>query len=1482
MSESSSRRRSNSGNKGRLNGPSNGSEGRRSEGNYNSNGHRSKGKAYQRTGSFDNVRSIVKEEGRMARNLVTWNVPVDSDDSDGQGQGQGHQVRPKRKTRAYTPSKSSTPKSPKKLSGLSSSDNKSSSSGESRAGDKSSSCSEKRMKKVDMRARYWAFLFDNLQRAVDEIYQTCEIDESIVECKEVIMILKSATQDFEALIKRINVQKDFENADENNKPTSLVWEVRKSLSSPAKNRTPSWPGDARLPTNRRPRSLAWEVRKSSPHRITGTASPVDARDRQTPSPVNRSLNFSVQEKDKLSAVQPVPTTTSGPSWADRVKGRQVVKPVAVMAPSHPVETPPTDDIKNKKNEELTQAAIKEEAIKESQKEDEEGWETVHRGKPNRCRPSSGKSSGHQRAITTRVTGNKSTRRERADSEKENKPEGLKETTSNIEIKEQGKSDEILRSLPKPNIQDDDPAILETGKEEPLISPTEPGSKPVVEDEEVLAVELEKDDSSDPDDDDEKTLTEQLEKYEEEAEAEAQKLEQVQDEAIAEAIAAEETLSKQIEEEENKVILVETDEGESDLGNTLSSMESSQRTLDWNDVTAEFERYSVMSWAELVDDNLESREPGHALHMHEKLSSPSRKRSKAESQKRHEERQAKAQRKREQVQDEKNQKLKMLHEKIEEVRKWKNYLLTQKKIQLEDKQRRAEEKRQKQLQMVVKKAQEEEAKANEIAFINSLEASNKRHDILARHQGHEARYNDILEERQRKNEEKAAKEEAVQERKKHIEEARQAKMEAIQKHRKDQEEKMNQMKDQRDLAREIAAKEKARDREERLSALQAAQQAKEEEIQKKIQQRHDETMKRHTQLMEQKREKAIELSMLRHYKTSDVAPQQKPYSKKMFCSLCNVLIPSEVYLLSHLRGRSHREIVLKENKGVPMTEDEMENFALKAVVEATTGHSDPKEMAEKERQRACKKRARKLRQRMTSRGKEYENNLPSKLQVPDSQHKAKLQKLIKDMNKYLQQQSGVSLWDKTKVSALDRALGEISRIMEKRDQADQIALRCFGGLSTLSRVLLLIDTSNHGKSNPVPIRTMCSAATAFRLTCRNCYDNCQYILYSSKLGPIVELLMHQLHPQSQDDSDSTKETSEMAKKTDINPLTGCLLQLLTSILHCLIRQKRSVSSTDSKSTSSAKQKQADTFDQWATDIIGYIVNCGVVDQLADYLNSVQGPIDDDKETAEFLQHSLGLLATMTRFSASTMKSPTDLFISQKEDQTNLLMTLRATGLAGIVSLLYGVLLHGGTPARGSTAAPPELPEHTLSVVSAGIKMLSSVASIDLHLLQGAMGAEGISLEFRHIATYLIWYCSHFTLCSDMLHEVILIVGYFSLKNTDNQMLIQSGHTPTLLQQLCSLPFQYFSDPKLKEILFPSLICCCYGNQENKMILEQEMSCSLLVTFLEERIQEQNRNELLPTAASAREKEKERDGSARMGLELRFPKSEWTAAVNFFKT
>jgi hypothetical protein len=49
----------------------------------------------------------------------------------------------------------------------------------------------------------------------------------------------------------------------------------------------------------------------------------------------------------------------------------------------------------------------------------------------------------------------------------------------------------------------------------------------------------------------------------------------------------------------------------------------------------------------------------------------------------------------------------------------------------------------------------------------------------------------------------------------------------------------------------------------------------------------------------------------------------------------------------------------------------------------------------------------------------------------------------------------------------------------------------------------------------------------------------------------------------------------------------------------------------------------------------------------------------------------------------------------------------------------------------------------------------------------LGAEGISLQFRHIASYLLWYCSY-DKEKELLHEVVRVVGFFAVRNQENQV------------------------------------------------------------------------------------------------------------------
>ncbi|KAL6082692.1 hypothetical protein STEG23_005892 [Scotinomys teguina] len=188
----------------------------------------------------------------------------------------------------------------------------------------------------------------------------------------------------------------------------------------------------------------------------------------------------------------------------------------------------------------------------------------------------------------------------------------------------------------------------------------------------------------------------------------------------------------------------------------------------------------------------------------------------------------------------------------------------------------------------------------------------------------------------------------------------------------------------------------------------------------------------------------------------------------------------------------------------------------------------------------------------------------------------------------------------------------------------------------------------------------------------------------------------------------------------------------------------------------------------------------------------------------------------------------------KDPTGLTAALQATDLAGVLHMLYCVLFHG-TISDPSTTSPKEsYTQNTIQVAIQSLRFFNSFALLDLSAFQVqnlGSGAEGLSLAFRHMASSLLGHCSQVS-CESLLHEVIICVGYFTVNHPDNQVIVQSGRHPTVLQKLCQLPFQYFSDPRLIKVLFPSLIAASYNNLQNKIILEQEMSCVLLATFIQD--------------------------------------------------
>ena len=322
----------------------------------------------------------------------------------------------------------------------------------------------------------------------------------------------------------------------------------------------------------------------------------------------------------------------------------------------------------------------------------------------------------------------------------------------------------------------------------------------------------------------------------------------------------------------------------------------------------------------------------------------------------------------------------------------------------------------------------------------------------------------------------------------------------------------------------------------------------------------------------------------------------------------------------------------------------------------------------------------------------------------------------------------------------------------------------------------------------------------------------------------------------------KGFSGATKKSQISTewfICSSLIQLISSLFTILNSDQQAQQQSDANVT----------LIQRATDLISLITSYGLIDNLSVFFINIRGPLDDELQTVEILNNCLNFLVSITKFLAK--RRTLDTFSPRKtEDTTQLISTIKTTNLVNIVSMLYGMLHKDAstTPVKLPTSNIKKQTLTTLELTKLSLKLLNQMMVLDLNMVQNMLGEECLSLQLRHISSYLIWYLNLNTTsasnassvsnakCDEVLHEIILLIGYFTVLNEENQVKIELGTPPTILQQLCNLSFKYFSDKKLILVLYPTLICCCFNNEKNKCVLTSELSAEMLANFIKEKLNE----------------------------------------------
>ncbi|KAL9266891.1 S phase cyclin A-associated protein in the endoplasmic reticulum-like protein [Drosera capensis] len=1163
--------------------------------------------------------------------------------------------------------------------------------------------------KERFRERLWCFLFENLNRAIDELYLLCELECDFEQIKEAILVLEEAAFDFKEL--NIRVQE---------------FEKLKRNSSKLMDGTMNVKAD-----HRRPHALSWEVRRmtTSPQRAEILSSSLEAFKKIQQERVNNhpagGANAAVTQRHSRKSLSLSVSDRHSPSGASGSGSKS-----------------------RKQNTGFDSSKV-----------------SSSREKRN---TESGRSTKSSLARSNRF---------------------LTQSSSSSDL-----------NIPKLPTKDSSPAVGGKGKKEQLGSSVE--------------------------EDNAGNLVDQLKRKN-----------------------AMDDRSKEKERRSSK---------------SWKSMDAWKEKRNWEEILASpFWVSSRVSHS----PSMGRRSADKTRNLHDKLMSPEKKRKTAiDLKKEAEEKHARAMRIRNELENERVQKLQRTSEKLNRVNEWQAVRSMKLKEGLYARHQRSESRHEAHIAQVIKRAGDESTKVNEVRFITSLNEESKKFILRQKHQDSEMRRAEKLQVMKTKQKEDMAREEAVLERKKVLDAEKMQRLAETQRKKEEAQARREEERKASSAAREAKALEQLRRKEERAKA----QQEEAELLAQKLAERLRESEQRRKLYLEQIRERA------------SVRDQTSPLQRRLL------------------------------NKDGPSRQTITNNGEDNQLIDASGSGDSRLATDNAEAQKSVKRKIRRIRQRLMALKHGLSEptcgeNSGIGYKTAMATAKAKLGRWLQDLQRYRQQR-------KEGASSIGLITAEMIKFLEGKDLELQAA-RHGGVLDFISSAL----PASH-ISTPEACQVTIYLLKLLKVLL-SVPRNRNYFLAQNLLPPAIPMLSAALEsyikiaaslfspvssnlPSSKTSSESFDSMSEVvdgflwtvtmiigqetSDERDLQMQDG-LLELVISyqvihrlrdlfalydrpqaegspfpsaivlginLLEALTSRPRAISCIEWEAfpvTSSLQENEAayaptkanpDSVNCISCDLgkepessesvqngsSQYDVvpgqshtsqndKCGMPAAVASQQNPTLNPIEINvPHLIESIQTS-SRLCEMTDRAVEADKNERSL--SSKVPLTFLLATIAETGLVSLLSLLTAALLQASNRSS-SEQASYVLPTNFEEVASGVLKVLNNMALMDISFMQQMLARPDLKMEFFHIMSFLLAHCStNWKVAGDkvglLMLESLFLVGHFSLLYPENQAI-------------CDLPFVFFSDPELMPILGGAIIAACYGCEQNKVVVQQELSTEMLLSLV----------------------------------------------------